>query len=73
MKRYFRNLEKFSLIIYPEGTKSEIRSFKMNGKKMLIYGIIYSVIITLVGFYVIHFTPLNNVFLPSWIKKTTDL
>lgn len=71
MKKYFRNLKKFSLIIYPEGTKSEIRSYQLNGNKILIYGFIYTISVILIGFYTIYFTPLNNVFLPSWIRQTT--
>lgn len=68
---YLRTLEKFTVIIYPEGTRTEAKSFLMNGRRMIGYLLIYTLLMGVAGFYIIYLTPLEKVFLPSWLKKTT--
>lgn len=68
---YFKPLEKLTLIIFPEGTNAEARSFRMNGRRILIYLFVYTIFIGLLGFYIIYLTPMERILLPSALKKTT--
>ena len=68
---YFKSLENFSVIIFQEGKSAGAKSFRFNGKKIIIYLILYTLFIGLFGFYIIYATPLESIFLPSWLKKTT--
>ncbi|MCJ7554741.1 MAG: M23 family metallopeptidase [Ignavibacteriaceae bacterium] len=68
---YFKSLENFSVIIFQEGKSAGAKSFRFNGKKILMYLILYTFLIGLFGFYFIYVTPLERIFLPSWLKKTT--
>ena len=68
---YLKSLEKLTLIVFPEGTNAEAKSFRMNGRRILIYLFAYTLLIGLLGFYVIYLTPLEKILLPSALKKTT--
>jgi len=68
---YLKSLEKLTLIVFPEGTNAEAKSFRMNGRRILIYLFAYTIFIGLLGFYVIYLTPLEKILLPSALKKTT--
>ncbi|MBS4036006.1 MAG: M23 family metallopeptidase [Ignavibacterium sp.] len=68
---YFKSLEKLTLIIFPEGTNAEAKSFRMNGRRILIYLFLYTIFIGLLGFYIIYLTPIERILLPSALKKTT--
>lgn len=70
-KLYFQFLEEFSLIIYREGTKTGTKSFRLKGKRILLYSLLYTFIVALLGFYLIYLTPLQSWLLPSGLKKTT--
>ncbi len=71
MINYIKSLAKTTVIIYPEGTRTEAKSFIVNGRRMLVYLLIFTLITGLLGFYSIYLTPLERIFLPSWLKKTT--
>lgn len=71
MIHYIKSLAKTTVIIYPEGTRTEAKSFIVNGRRMLVYLLIFTLITGLLGFYSIYLTPLERIFLPSWLKKTT--
>jgi murein DD-endopeptidase MepM/ murein hydrolase activator NlpD len=68
---YFKSLEKLTLIIFPEGTNAEAKSFRMNGRRILIFLFVYTIVIGLLGFYIIYLTPMERILLPSALKKTT--
>ncbi|HSL90153.1 MAG TPA: M23 family metallopeptidase [Ignavibacteriaceae bacterium] len=68
---YFKSLEKLTLIIFPEGTNAEAKSFRLNGRRILIYLLVYTIVIGLLGFYLIYFTPMERFLIPSALKKTT--
>lgn len=63
-------IKKFSVIILPEETSSEPRSLKISLFKMMIYLGIYSIIVFLLGFYIISFTPLSEVLFPYSLRLT---
>lgn len=68
---YIKSLSKTTVIIYPEGTRTEAKSFIVNGRRMLVYLLVFTLITGLIGFYSIYLTPLEKIFLPTWLKKTT--
>lgn len=68
---YLKSLENFSVIIFQEGKSTEAKSFRFNGRKLIVYILLYSLFVALFGFYFIYSTPLERIFLPSWFKKTT--
>lgn len=68
---YLKSLNKLTLIVFPEGTNAEAKSFRMNGRRILIYLFAYTLLIGLLGFYVIYLSPLEKILLPSALKKTT--
>lgn len=68
---YFKSLENFSVIIFQEGKSTDAKSFRFNGRKLIVYILLYSLFVALFGFYFIYSTPLERIFLPSWLKKTT--
>jgi len=65
-----KKIKKFSVIILPEETSSEPRSLKISFVKMIAYISIYSVIVFLLGFYIISFTPLSEVLFPYSLRLT---
>jgi len=65
-----KKIKKFSLIVLPEETSSEPRSIKISFIKMISYIGIYSVIVFLLGFYIISFTPLSEVLFPYSLRLT---
>jgi len=65
-----KKIKKFSIIVVPEETSSEPRSLRISSLKLLTYIGIYSVIIFLLGFYIISFTPLSEVLLPYSLRLT---
>lgn len=69
--KYLKSLAKTTVIIYPEGTRTEAKSFIVNGRRMFVYLLAFILLTGLIGFYSIYLTPLEKIFLPSWLKKTT--
>lgn len=69
--KYLKSLTKTTVIIYPEGTNTEAKSFIVNGSRMFVYILAFVLLNGLIGFYFVYLTPLEKIFLPSWLKKTT--
>jgi murein DD-endopeptidase MepM/ murein hydrolase activator NlpD len=65
-----KKIKKYSLIVLPEETSSEPRSIKISFVKMISYIGIYSVIVFLLGFYIISFSPLSEVLFPYSLRLT---
>lgn len=65
-----KKIKKFSIIIVPEETSSEPRSIKISSFKLVTYVGIYSLIVFLLGFYIISFTPLSEVLFPYSLRLT---
>lgn len=68
---YLKTLRNFSVIIFQEEKSTDAKSFRFNGRKLIVYILLYSLFVALFGFYFIYSTPLERIFLPSWLKKTT--
>ncbi len=65
-----RKLKKFSIVVVPEETSNTPRSIKISFVKLITYIGIYSLIIFMLGFYVISFTPLSEVLFPYSLRLT---
>ena len=65
-----KNIKNFSIIIVPEETSKEPRSIKISFFKMLTIIGIYSLIVFMLGFYLISFTPLSEVLFPYSLRLT---
>ncbi len=63
-------IKKFSIIVLPEETSSAPRSIKISFGKMITYLGIYSVIVFLLGFYIISFTPVSEILFPYSLRLT---
>jgi murein DD-endopeptidase MepM/ murein hydrolase activator NlpD len=64
----FKKLKNFSIILLPEETSSAPLSMKISSIKLLTYVIVYSLIVFILGFYVISFTPLSEVLFPYSLR-----
>jgi murein DD-endopeptidase MepM/ murein hydrolase activator NlpD len=72
--KYLKNLKSFSLIIVPDNTSHEARTRKFTAFKIFLFVIIYSVIISMFGYYFFSITGLGSKFLPgSVIPNTQDV
>lgn len=65
-----KKIKNFSIIIVPQETSKEPRSLKISFFKMLTLVGIYSLIVFLLGFYIISFTPLSEVLFPYSLRLT---
>jgi len=64
----FKKIKNFSIILLPEETSSTPRSIKISSAKLLTYIVLYSLIIFILGFYVISFLPLGEVLFPYSLR-----
>ena len=55
----FKKIKNFSIILLPEETSSTPRSIKISSTKLLTYIVLYSLIVFILGFYVISFTSIK--------------
>lgn len=65
-----KKIKNFSIIVVPEETSSEPRSVKISSIRLMTYIGIYSLVIFLLGFYIISFTPLSEVLFPYSLRLT---
>lgn len=68
--KYLKKIKKFSLLIIPEETTNEPRSFKVSSSKLILSVIVYTALVFLLGFYVISYTPLSEILLPYSFRLT---
>ncbi|HMN16666.1 MAG TPA: M23 family metallopeptidase [Ignavibacteriaceae bacterium] len=65
-----KKIKKFSLLIVPEETSNAPKSFKISSSKLIASVVIYTFVVFLLGFYVISYTPLNEILLPYSLRLT---
>jgi murein DD-endopeptidase MepM/ murein hydrolase activator NlpD len=65
-----KKLKNISVIFVPESTSREPKSYKLSFRKLLLILSVYSLIIFLMGFYIISFTPLSEVLFPYSLRLT---
>ena len=64
--KYFKKLKKsFSIIIVPDDTSQESRSKKFTLTKLLIFAIVYSILIAILGYYFFNSTGIGKSVLPG--------
>lgn len=64
----FKKLKNVSVLIIPEETSQAPRSYKISLKKLMWIISLYSVILFVLGFYIISFTPLSEVIFPYSLR-----
>lgn len=65
-----KKIKKFSLLIIPEETSNEPRSFKISSSKLITSFIVYTLLVFFLGFYIISYTPLSEILLPYSLRLT---
>jgi murein DD-endopeptidase MepM/ murein hydrolase activator NlpD len=65
LKNFFRKISHFNLVLIPTDPYISTKSYKISSVRILVLVIIYSLILSVSGFYVITFLKLNSVFLPE--------
>ncbi len=65
-----KKIKNYSVIIIPDETSREPRSLKITSIRLISYFITYSLIVFFLGFYIISYTPLNEVLLPYSLRLT---
>jgi murein DD-endopeptidase MepM/ murein hydrolase activator NlpD len=63
-----KKLKNFSIILLPEETSSAPRSIKISSTKLFTYIVVYSLIVFILGFYVISFMPISEVLFPYSLR-----
>jgi len=65
-----KKIKNFSIIVVPEETSNAPKSIKISSLKLMTYIASYSVVVFLLGFYIISFTPLSEVLFPYSLRLT---
>lgn len=65
-----KKIKDISVIIVPETTSQKPKSYKFSLKKIFVYSVIYTLVVFFLGFYLISFTPLNEILLPYNLRLT---
>lgn len=63
-----KRFKNFSIIIVPDDTHENSRAMKISLNSVLLYSLIYTLIIFLLGFYLISFSPLGELMLPKSLR-----
>lgn len=62
---YFKNIKSFSIVIIPDDTQHSSRSSKFTPKSILILVVLYTLIVTLIGYYILVFSGIGAFILPG--------
>ncbi|MEO8232872.1 MAG: M23 family metallopeptidase [Ignavibacteriota bacterium] len=65
-----KRIKNFSIIVVPEETSNTPKSIKISSLKLMTYISVYSVVVFLLGFYIISFTPLSEILFPYSLRLT---
>jgi murein DD-endopeptidase MepM/ murein hydrolase activator NlpD len=65
-----KKIKNISIIVVPETTSQKAKSYKFSIKKLFIYSVIYTLVVFFSGFYLISYTPLNEILLPYSLRLT---
>jgi murein DD-endopeptidase MepM/ murein hydrolase activator NlpD len=73
--KYLKNLKSFSIIVVPDDTSHEAKSKKFTVSRILIFAVIYSGFVAVIGYYFFNITGIGNRILPGEYapgKETTE-
>ncbi|MCW8811837.1 MAG: M23 family metallopeptidase [Ignavibacteriaceae bacterium] len=70
--KYLKNLKSFSVVIVPDDASHDARSKKFTPVRILFIAIIYTVFITVFGYYFLILTGIGNKFLPGKYVQTAE-
>jgi murein DD-endopeptidase MepM/ murein hydrolase activator NlpD len=65
-----KKIQRYSIIFVPEQTSKEPRSIVVSSRRIIIYLAVYSLILAVLGFYIISFTPLGTFIFPYSLRLT---
>jgi murein DD-endopeptidase MepM/ murein hydrolase activator NlpD len=68
----FKKIKSLSLILVPEATSRSPRSYKISFKKLLLFLFSYSLIVFILGFYIISFTPFSESLFPYSLRLSSS-
>lgn len=63
--KYFKNIKSFSVVIIPDDTSHSSKAHKITMKNILTLVIFYTLIVTIVGYYLLNFTGIGDLILPG--------
>ena len=63
--KYFKHIKTFSVVIIPEDTSHSSKARKFTLKSILSLVILYTLIVTIVGYYLLNFTGIGDLILPG--------
>jgi CHASE3 domain sensor protein len=63
--KYFKHIKTFSVVIIPEDTSHSSKARKFTLKSILTLVILYTLIVTIVGYYLLNFTGIGDLILPG--------
>jgi murein DD-endopeptidase MepM/ murein hydrolase activator NlpD len=70
--KYLKNLKSFSVVIVPDDASHDAKSKKFTPFRILIFVIIYSIFIAVLGYYFLIVTGIGNKFLPGKYVRTAE-
>lgn len=70
--KYLKNLKSFSILIVPDDTSHESRSKKFTVPKIFILALVYSILITVLGYYFLNITGIGNRLLPGNYTQSAE-
>lgn len=70
--KYLRNLKSFSVVIVPDDASHDAKSKKFTPFRILIFVIIYSIFIAVLGYYFLIVTGIGNKILPGKYIQTAE-
>ncbi len=65
LKNFFRKISHFNLVLIPTDPYISTKSYKISPVKIFVLILIYSLVLSISGFYAITFLKLNSIFLPE--------
>jgi len=70
--KYLKNLKSFSIVIVPDDASHESRSKNFTVTRILIFTVIYSILITVLGYYFLNITGIGNRLLPGNYTQSAE-
>lgn len=71
MFKKLKSIKEFTILLLPDGTSEKTISLKLTSKRVIFWFLIYTLLVFLLGFYIISFTPVKHVLLPSSATLTS--
>lgn len=70
--KYLKNLKSFSIVIVPDDASHESRSKKFTVPRIFIFAVIYSILISVLGYYFLNITGIGDRILPGNYSQNAE-